>query len=118
MIYWIKKGGRLIGITVFFSVFFTIIVQSDMSLTSSVVRAFFVASVSGIICWFIGVIVCDILLKGVVTDMDQPGTENLLEGGLLQRVQMMYERGVPGGEDMPFEDSKPAEKKETLKRSG
>jgi hypothetical protein len=111
MIYWIKKGGRLIGIAVFFTVFFIVLFQSDMSPVANLLRAFTIALISGALCWFIGVVICDILLKGVVTDLDKAGPENLLEGGLLQRFEMMQERLAPGGEEMPFVDSIPAEKK-------
>ncbi|MFW5784992.1 MAG: hypothetical protein ACOCW1_02295 [Chitinispirillaceae bacterium] len=53
------------------------------------------ASVSGVLFWFAGLIISDIILKGLVSDI-QPDSEHLVEGGLLQRIYLFQQSLVPG----------------------
>ncbi len=109
MIYWIKRGGRLFGSAVFFMVLIGMLAQPGSLQMSRFITALVVALVSGIICWFIGIIISDIILKGIITDLGDTGIDGMLEGGLVQRFKLMHERLVPGGAEMPFADMKPAE---------
>ena len=103
MIYWIKKIAMLLGMTVFFMVFvFSLMGGHEYSLQTlslSLVRAVVGASLA----WVVGIVIADILLKGVLSDIEND-QKVLLEGGLLQRMQSLREAAVPGGSDMPFSE--------------
>jgi hypothetical protein len=109
MIYWIKRGGRLFGSTVFFLVLFSILIRHDGIHINSFLTAFIYAFTAGIICWLIGTILSDIVLKGIVTDIGGNDSDNLLDGGILQRLLMIREQITPGGEEMPFVEIKKTE---------
>ncbi|MBN1578433.1 MAG: hypothetical protein JW913_17865 [Chitinispirillaceae bacterium] len=116
MIYWIKRGGRLFGATVFFAVLISMMLRPDMLSLRNSITALACALLTGSIGWFIGTVVCDILLKGVCADLGDGGAESLVEGGILQRLQMMNEQMAPGGEEMPFEKNRPPARGERKKR--
>ena len=102
MVYWIKKIASLLGITVFFILLIlSLAVDHEYTLQMlflSLVRALVGASLA----WVVGIVIADILLKGVLSDIENDQKTALLEGGLLQRIQSMRETAVPGGADMPF----------------
>lgn len=104
MAYWIKRGGRMFGGAVFFGVLISLLAGAELIDYQLVVRACIIAAGSGIVSWFIGFIISDIIIKGIITDLDgeNDAMENLIEGGILQRFQMMKQQLVPGGEEMPF----------------
>ncbi|MBN1309120.1 MAG: hypothetical protein JXA18_14445 [Chitinispirillaceae bacterium] len=108
MIYWIKRGGRLFGTALFFAVLFSMLLRADALSVRQGTTALFCALLAGSIGWFIGTVVCDILLKGICADLGDGGAERLVEGGILQRFQMMHEQLTPGGEEMPFVEKQPA----------
>lgn len=104
MAYWIKRGGRMFGGVVFFGVLISLLAGAEVIDNELILRAFSIALASGIGSWFVGFIISDIILKGILADFDgeNDAMENLIEGGILQRFQMMREEFVPGGEEMPF----------------
>jgi len=104
MTYWIKRGGRMFGGVVFFGVLISLLAGARTIDNALLLRALSIALASGIGSWFVGFIISDIVLKGILADFDgeNEAMENLLEGGILQRFQMMKEEFVPGGEEMPF----------------
>ena len=104
MAYWIKRGGKMFGGVVFFGVLISLLAGAQVIDTALVIRAFSIALVAGIMSWFIGFIISDIVLKGILADFngEDEAMENMLEGGILQRFQMMKDEFVPGGEEMPF----------------
>lgn len=106
MIYWIKRGGRLFGWAVFYGVLIGLLVRAELYDSVFLGRVLLIAIGAGIVSWFTGIVICDIILKGILTDIDgeNDAMENLIEGGILQRFQIMKEQSVPGGEEMPFTD--------------
>src|SRR5574344_1712243 len=56
--------------------------------------------------WFTGFILGDIFFKAVLTDIDEKDTNDLLEGGLVQRIHTEKEKHVPGGPEFPFVEEK------------
>ena len=102
MMYWIKRGARLLGIGVFFLVLTGMLVRQNAFELQSMMMAVGYAFFSGIACWFLGIVVSDIIIKGIITDIGDTGVDGLLEGGLLQRFHMMREQLVPGGSEVPF----------------
>ena len=116
MIYWIKRGGRLFGTALFFVVLINMMMQPNALSVRNGTTALLYALLAGSIGWFIGTIVCDILLKGICTDLGDGGAERLVEGGILQRLQMMYGRLTPGGEEMPFVKKQPPARSRRKKR--
>ena len=96
----------------FFIVLIGLLLRPDALELDNLVTSFMYAFLSGATCWFIGIVISDIIVKGVLTDIADPGITALLEGGLLQRVQTMREQIVPGGTELPFsEESEGTEKK-------
>jgi hypothetical protein len=102
MIYWIKRGARIIGYGVFFVVFAGVLLRSSVFTLDSMVTAAGCAFLAGITSWFIGLVISDIVVKGIVTDIGDTGVEEIIEGGILQRVQTLQEQLVPGGRELPF----------------
>jgi hypothetical protein len=87
--------------TVFFMLFIVSLTRGNeytlQLLSLSLIRAVVGASLA----WVVGIVIADILLKGVLSDIEGD-QKSLIEGGLLQRVQTMRGAAVPGGADMPF----------------
>jgi hypothetical protein len=104
MIYWIKRGARLFGGGVFFVVLIGMLLRPDALILPNLLTSFAYALLSGGVAWFIGIVISDILLKGVMTDIGDLGVPALLEGGIVQRMQNMQEELVPGGSELPFSD--------------
>ncbi|MBN1129528.1 MAG: hypothetical protein JXA71_11105 [Chitinispirillaceae bacterium] len=101
MLHWIRTFAAVFGCSVFFILFFICLAgENEFSLQSialSLVRGFIGASLA----WVVGIVIADILLKGVISDI--PGDrEELLEGGLVQRVHDIRNAALPGGAEMPF----------------
>jgi hypothetical protein len=113
MMYWIKRGSGLFGWAVFYGVLIGLLIRTETYDTVFLRRAVLITLGAGILSWFTGIIICDIILKGVLTDLDgeNDAMENLIEGGILQRFQIMKEQSVPGGEEMPFTNVTEADKK-------
>lgn len=116
MIYWIKRGARIFGGGVFFIVFIGMLLQPDAFVLPNFLTAFGYAVVSGGIAWFVGIVISDILIKGVLNDIGDLGIPALLEGGLAQRLQGMQEQLVPGGEEVPFSDDDKSKRTQKGKR--
>jgi hypothetical protein len=101
MVYWIKKIASLLAMTVFFMLLiFSVAGGNEYTLqliSLSLIRALVGASLA----WVVGIVIADILLKGLLGDIEGD-RKALMEGGLLQRIQSMRGTVVPGGADMPF----------------
>ena len=102
MIHLIRRGARIFGGGVFFIVFIGLLLRPNAFEFDNLVTALAYAFISGASCWFVGIVISDILIKGVITDIGETGIPELLEGGLLQRVQTLQEQLVPGGTELPF----------------
>lgn len=103
MVRLIRKIASLIGISTFFLLFFLSLAVSQEFTLQSLAVSLGRAVIGGSLFWVIGIVIADILLKGVVTDIDQD-KKILMEGGLLQRVQTIQSDLVPGGADLPFSE--------------
>lgn len=101
MEHWIKRGGMLLAITVFFAIFISMLFVGDPFRLSHVLMALSYAFVAGSGCWFLGFIVGDILLKGILNDIGNMTEESVVEGGILQRLHMMKSASVADGEGAP-----------------
>ena len=101
MVDWIKKIALILGISVFFLLLIIGIAGAGEytlhSLSVAFIRAFFGASLA----WVVGIIIADILLKGMVSDIENDRSA-LMEGGLMQRLQSLRGAVTPGSQDMPF----------------
>ncbi len=86
MIYWIRRIARIIAFSGFFVIFFCGISLDDPFNTYMATTAFFKAFCGGVLLWFTGFIICDIILKGALEDIPVDGLESI-EGGILQRIQ-------------------------------
>ena len=104
MIYWIRRGARIFGGGVFFVVLISMLLRQNAFEIDNMITALVYAFFSGAACWFMGIVISDIVIKGVLTDVGDTGVTALLEGGLLQRVQTMQEELVPGGRELPFDE--------------
>jgi hypothetical protein len=112
MIFWIRKFGTILAATAFFALLFSGLAGSRNFASEALVPVFLRAIVGASLFWVAGIVVADIVLKGILTDI-AIDTENLVEGGVLQQVQSVNERALPGGPDMPFLERKKPEKKTT-----
>jgi hypothetical protein len=110
MKYWIKRGGRLFGGAVFFAVLICMMIQPEAWRFPYWITALGSAAACGVIGWFVGTVICDILLKGICADIGEGDADILVEGGMLQRFQMMNEQLAPGGTEMPFANMAPEKK--------
>jgi len=101
MVYWIKKIALLLAMTVFFMLLILSLAGGNeytlQSLSLSLIRALIGASLA----WVVGIVIADILLKGLLSDIEGD-QKALMEGGLLQRIQSLRGTVVPGGSEMPF----------------
>jgi hypothetical protein len=116
MIYWIRKAAILLGHTVFFGVLFVSLASSaDPFDFGSLIMCIIKALIGGGLFWFAGYILGDIMFKGVLNDIEVDKA-NMLEGGLIQRINEKHENALPGGPDMPLIDEEsglPVEKIKT-----
>jgi hypothetical protein len=104
MMYWIQRGTRLFSGSIFFIVLISIVLSSGSLSISYFAKGIIYASVSAMLCWFVGFVIIDIIVKGIVTHIEEPSADSIIDGGFLQRVKMMQEQVVPGGKEMPFVD--------------
>jgi hypothetical protein len=110
MTYWIKRIAAILAITAFFALLFSGLAGSGTFSLEVLVPILLRSTAGAALCWILGIVVADIVLKGIVSDI-VVDTDNLVDGGLLQRVHIVKERAVPGGPDMPFEQrGKPGKK--------
>ena len=106
MKYWIKRGGRIFGSGAFFIVLSVMMVQPEGLRVERFLYSLIYAAGIGIVCWLIGIIISDIILKGIITDVECDEDETVFEGGILQRLVSMKEQLTPGSEEIPFVDIK------------
>jgi len=80
----------------FFAVFFATLDYSNIFAFETLLPSLAKATGAAILFWFIGFIVGDMVLKGIVEHVGAPETEkDRIEGGLLQRVQEMKKEQNP-----------------------
>lgn len=101
MLYWIRTFAAITGCFVFFALFFICMAGSPAFTLDSLGLALVRAIVGGSLAWVVGIVIADILFKGVLGDIAGDKQE-LLEGGLLQRIHDIRSATVPGGAEMPF----------------
>src|SRR5512133_3528961 len=106
MSYWIKKGAMLLGISVFFIILLLSMIGLDPMQPAHLIPALIKALLGGALFWFTGFILGDIIFKAVLTDIDEKDNNNLLEGGLVQRIHTEKGKQVPGGPELPFVEEK------------
>lgn len=106
MKFWISKGAFILGVSVFFVILILNLAGFDPFNPEHLIPAIFKAIFGGALFWFTGFILGDIVLKGVLADFDTEDKNNLLEGGLVQRIHTEKERFVPGGPELPFTETK------------
>ena len=85
MIYWIRRIARLVALGGFLIIFFSGINVENIFDASTALIALLKALCGGILLWFCGFVISDILLKGAVEDIPQDTLE-VLDGGLIQRL--------------------------------
>lgn len=102
MKYWIKKFALLLGSSAFFILLFIGMASSGQFSWETFYPACIRALGGAMLLWIVGIVVADIFVKGIVTDMEID-KKCLVEGGLLQQVHAIQEKNVPGGPEMPFE---------------
>lgn len=101
MVYWIRKCAALLGCTVFFALFFVGLAGSGEYSIAGLGGAFMRALFGASLAWVVGIVIADILLKAVLSDI--AGDRNaLVEGGLMQRIHSLRDTVAPGGPGMPF----------------
>lgn len=101
MIYWIKRFASILGITTFFALLFIGIISSGQFSWESLVPACARAFGGAVLLWLVGIVIADILVKGIITDIEID-RKCIVDGGLLQQVHAIQEKSVPGGPEMPF----------------
>jgi len=94
MIFWIKKFARILSILTFFVVFFIGLNSPDPFDPMIISIALVKAIIGAILFWFIGIIVADIVLKGIVAETDTV-PEDAIDGGLIQRIYEEKEKQNP-----------------------
>ena len=101
MIYWIRKFAAILGTSCFFVLFFIGLAHGGTYSLDSILFALAKAIFGASLPWVVGIVIADILLKGVLSDI--AGDQNaLMEGGLMQRIHSLNETVAPGGASMPF----------------
>jgi hypothetical protein len=94
MAYWIKKFARIIGFVCFFAVFLVTLDWSRPLELDSLMIALLKGIIAMALCWFVGLIIADMVFKGIVDDVPVEAIDDL-EGGLLQRVRQTREQNTP-----------------------
>ena len=101
MINWIKKIAFILGVATFFALLFISLVNCGEFTLSTIATAACFSLAGASVFWFIGIIIADVLFKGIITDIDTDSSA-LADGGLLQRVHTYKQMAVPGGAEMPY----------------
>ena len=97
MLFWIKKAAAVLGIAAFFLLLLFGMAGSRQFTFEALVPVFFRAVLGAGLFWVIGIVIADILVKGIITDASID-RQHLVEGGLLQRVLFVKEQDLrPGG---------------------
>jgi hypothetical protein len=117
MLYWIKRASRLLGAAIFFMVLISLLSRPGALDYPAIVFCFAVAFTAGVVCWFFGTVVCDIMFKGLLVDIGRVSPEELVEGGIVQRLHMKNEEFIPGGAEIPFVNEVPQKNAEPDKKA-
>jgi hypothetical protein len=116
MIAWIKRIASILAIATFFVLLLLGLVSSQSFSWEAFAPAFVRAFAGAALFWIVGIIIGDIVLKGVITDIEID-QKNLIEGGLLQQVHAIKERTLPGGSELPLVAVTTSRKKANEKNS-
>lgn len=95
MVRWTKRLARIMAAGAFVVTLLVCYDYVDPYSIGTALSAVIKACISGALFWFAGLIISDILLKGLVSDI-QPDPEHLVEGGLLQRIYLHQQSLIPG----------------------
>ena len=87
--------------------FVTLFNAGEFTVTS-MITAVAVSFGGAAVFWFIGIIIGDVLFKGVITDIETDATA-LTDGGLLQRIHSFRQKDAPGAAAAPPAPVKTAE---------
>lgn len=98
MVYWIKKIARISGLCVFFLIFIYCIDYKDPYSAQNAIIAALKAGLGAGLFWFLGFIIGDIIIKGIFIDLPT-NKDDMIEGGLVQRLYTYQERSKPGESD-------------------
>ena len=115
MVVWIKRIAAILGISTFFVLLLLGIASSQAFTWESFVPACTRAIAGAALFWIFGIIIGDILLKGIVTDVEVDD-KALIEGGLLQQVHAVKERILPEGAEQSLAPTTAIKKKENEKK--
>lgn len=101
MIYWIKRFATLLGFAAFFILLLIGMLSSGQLSWECFVPACARALGGALLLWIVGIVVADILLKGIVTDIEID-KKCLVDGGLLQQVHSIREKSAPAAPKCPL----------------
>jgi len=87
----IKKIARYSSVFVFFIVFIAGIMSQDINDGTQLAIIMFKACIGAMFFWILGIVICDIALKGLL-DAVETGAESKWEGGLVSRFAEEKER--------------------------
>ena len=105
MIYWIKRFASIVCLAAFFILLFSGMASSGQFSWGSFIPACARAFGGAALLWIVGIVVADILVKGIITDIEID-RKCIVEGGLLQQVHAIRKKNSPGGPEMPFESGR------------
>jgi hypothetical protein len=94
MIKMIKQASRMLGAAAFFIVFFASVNPEDPWNGELLAVALLKAVLAGALLWIAGFLIADIVFKGVLETVATT-EEDIIEGGLLQRVSEERDRLNP-----------------------
>ena len=112
MMHWIKSGARIVSLSSFFIAFFLGIDPSDPLNVNAAAIAFVKGCAAALLFWIVGYIVSDVVVKGVLTDV-HTNENDIVEGGLLQRLRAMQAELSPESGSGGRGDSKTVKGKKT-----
>ncbi len=93
---WTKRLAMFLAATVFFIILAASYDFTDPYSLHNLVNSSVKALAAGLLFWFAGLIVCDIFLKGIVTDIPTDSSD-LVDGGILQRIYLQQHNSDPDG---------------------
>ncbi|MDR0307731.1 MAG: hypothetical protein LBI42_12965 [Chitinispirillales bacterium] len=119
MVKWTKRTAALLGLSAF-GVTFLVNFEFEIFEAAPILSAGLKGTAAGVIFWFTGLIVGNIFLKSLVSDVPADPS-NLVEGGILQRVYLYQKRLDPylnGNANVIQVEAKIENKKDIKKKDG
>jgi hypothetical protein len=91
MILWTKRAATFLGFCAFAVMFLLSYDFTDYLETKMIIIAFVKGACAGLLFWLAGLVIGNIFLRGLVTDV--PVDQNhLIDGGILQRIYLYQQR--------------------------